>query len=173
MPRDNLAGSSSRCLAARESILSRCALSRNSHRTIDPHALKIPAPNGAESTLTENVASPFQAEPRHAARAAPAVTAPYLCSGNLSASRPKSASPAMKQEFSPFESKNAMEEGLVGCSFGCAHEAYLSTRTSTTSSAIPRSSISGIRSTCLGGARQDFQEIIRPYILNWGKRLRF
>jgi hypothetical protein len=45
--------------------VSRCALSRNSHRTIDPHALKIPAPNGAESTLTENLASPFQAEPRH------------------------------------------------------------------------------------------------------------
>jgi len=27
--------------------------------------LKIPAPHGAESTLTENVASPFHAEPRH------------------------------------------------------------------------------------------------------------
>ena len=64
MLRDSLAGSSSRCLAARESILPRCALSRNSHRTIDPHALKIPAPNGAESTLTENVTSPFHAEPR-------------------------------------------------------------------------------------------------------------
>jgi hypothetical protein len=30
---------------------------------IDPHALKIPAPKGVESTLTENAASPFQAEP--------------------------------------------------------------------------------------------------------------
>jgi DpnII restriction endonuclease len=32
--------------------------------TIDPHALKIPA-RRAEYSLTENVASPFQAEPRH------------------------------------------------------------------------------------------------------------
>jgi hypothetical protein len=46
MPRDNLAGSSSRCLAAREPILSRCALRGKSHRTIDPYALKIPAPQG-------------------------------------------------------------------------------------------------------------------------------
>ena len=46
MLRDNLAGSSSRCLAAREPILSRCALRGKSHRTIDPHALKIPAPQG-------------------------------------------------------------------------------------------------------------------------------
>ncbi len=30
-----------------------------------PHALKNPRPAGAESTLTENVASPFHAEPRH------------------------------------------------------------------------------------------------------------
>ena len=30
----------------------------------DPHALKIPA-RRAEYSLTENVASPFQAEPRH------------------------------------------------------------------------------------------------------------
>ena len=29
-----------------------------------PHALKIPAPTGVESTLTENVLSPFHAEPR-------------------------------------------------------------------------------------------------------------
>jgi hypothetical protein len=27
-------------------VLSRCTLSENSHRTIDPHALKIPAPKG-------------------------------------------------------------------------------------------------------------------------------
>ena len=33
------------------------------HRIDRPHALKIPRPGGAESTLTENVASPFQAEP--------------------------------------------------------------------------------------------------------------
>src|SRR5581483_11368177 len=52
-----------RAFEASASDCSRCALSRSSHRTIDPYALKLPAPNGAESTLTENVASPFQAEP--------------------------------------------------------------------------------------------------------------
>jgi hypothetical protein len=31
----------------------------------DPQCLENPRPAGAESTLTENVASPFQAEPRH------------------------------------------------------------------------------------------------------------
>jgi hypothetical protein len=47
MLRDNLVGSSSRWLAARELMLSRCApVSRNRHRTIDPNALKIPAPKG-------------------------------------------------------------------------------------------------------------------------------
>jgi len=61
MPRDNRAGSSSRCSAAREPILSPCA---ESHRTIDPDALKNPRAATAESTLTENVASPFHAEPR-------------------------------------------------------------------------------------------------------------
>jgi len=30
-----------------------------------PPCLENPRPEGAESTLTENVASPFQAEPRH------------------------------------------------------------------------------------------------------------
>jgi len=33
------------------------------HRTIDPLCLENPRPEGAESTLTENAASPFQAEP--------------------------------------------------------------------------------------------------------------
>ena len=65
MLRDNPEGSSSRCSAAREVLLPRCTLTGGSHRTIDPHALKNPRPEGAESTLTENVASPFQAEPRH------------------------------------------------------------------------------------------------------------
>ena len=63
MPRDNPEGSSSRCSAAREVLLSRCRLTGGSHRTIDPHALKIPA-RRAEYSLTENVTSPFQAEPR-------------------------------------------------------------------------------------------------------------
>src|SRR5215471_5936073 len=34
------------------------------HRTIDPPCLKNPRPEGAESTLTGNAASPFPAEPR-------------------------------------------------------------------------------------------------------------
>ena len=46
MPRDNRVGSSSRCLAAREALLSRCTLTGASYRTIDPYALKIPAPQG-------------------------------------------------------------------------------------------------------------------------------
>jgi hypothetical protein len=36
----------------------------NLHRIERPHALKIPV-RRAEYSLTENVASPFQAEPRH------------------------------------------------------------------------------------------------------------
>jgi len=36
-----------------------------SHRTIDPQCLENPRPEGAESTLSENARSPFQAEPRH------------------------------------------------------------------------------------------------------------
>jgi len=67
MPRDNPEGSSSRCSAAREVILPRCTLTGGSHRTIDPHALKIPA-RRAEYSLTENVASAFQAEPRQVER---------------------------------------------------------------------------------------------------------
>ncbi len=35
------------------------------HRTIDPQCLENPRPEGAESTLTGNAASPFPAEPRH------------------------------------------------------------------------------------------------------------
>ncbi len=46
MPRDSPVGSSSRCSAAREPTLSRFALRGKSHRTIDPDALKIPAPKG-------------------------------------------------------------------------------------------------------------------------------
>jgi hypothetical protein len=34
------------------------------HRTIDPQCLENPRPAGAESTLTENVRSPFHPEPR-------------------------------------------------------------------------------------------------------------
>src|SRR5437588_583381 len=45
-------------------LLSRCTLTGRSHRTIDPLCLENPRPAGAEPTLTENVASPFHAEPR-------------------------------------------------------------------------------------------------------------
>jgi hypothetical protein len=41
------------------------AAQHQSHRTIDPQCLENPRPEGAESTLTENAASPFQAEPTH------------------------------------------------------------------------------------------------------------
>ena len=62
MLRDNLAGSSSRCAGAYP-----LALFNHNHQPSDdrPHALKIPAPIGAESTLTENAPSPFHAEPGH------------------------------------------------------------------------------------------------------------
>jgi hypothetical protein len=65
MLRDNLVGLIGRCPAARESTVLRCALPGKSYRTIDPHALKIPAPKGSEPALTENATSPFQAEPKH------------------------------------------------------------------------------------------------------------
>src|SRR5271157_1549391 len=43
------------------------ALHVNGRKSSDdrPSCLENPRPAGAESTLTENVASPFQAEPRH------------------------------------------------------------------------------------------------------------
>ena len=60
MPRDSPVGSSRRC-TGREDPFSRRP---KPHRIERPHALKIPA-RRAEYSLTENVASPFQAEPRH------------------------------------------------------------------------------------------------------------
>jgi len=45
----------------------------NSHRIERPHALKIPA-RRAEYSLTENVASPFQAEPRQSPFGPSAIT---------------------------------------------------------------------------------------------------
>ena len=68
--------------AAREPILSRCELRVKSHRTIDPHALKTPRPAGAESTLTENVASPFHAEPRHNGISTLFICEGLLCNGH-------------------------------------------------------------------------------------------
>ena len=82
MLRENLVDSSSRCSAAREVLLPRCTLTGGSHRTIDPHALKIPA-RRAEYSLTENVASPFQAEPRqHYVHIRLATTAKVTCRKN-------------------------------------------------------------------------------------------
>jgi hypothetical protein len=47
MRRDNLVGSSSRLSAAGKPFLLRSTpTTGRSHRTIDPHALKIPAPQG-------------------------------------------------------------------------------------------------------------------------------
>ena len=43
-------------------------LSRSSRKhigSVDPYALKIPAPKGAEYSLTESDPSPFHAEPEH------------------------------------------------------------------------------------------------------------
>ena len=65
MPRDNLAGSSSRCPAARDALLALHTDDQKESSDDRPACLENPRPAGAESTLTENVASPFQAEPRH------------------------------------------------------------------------------------------------------------
>ncbi len=47
MPRDSVAGLIEPMFSSAGGFdLSRCALNANSHRTIDPHALKIPAPKG-------------------------------------------------------------------------------------------------------------------------------
>jgi len=66
MLRDTLAGLIEPMLASAGAYHSRagCRILGIRHRTIDPHALKIPAPIGAEPTLTENAASPFHAEAR-------------------------------------------------------------------------------------------------------------
>ena len=50
MLRDTRVGLIEPTLAAREFMLSRCKPEDIEHRTIDPHALKIPGPEGAEST---------------------------------------------------------------------------------------------------------------------------
>jgi hypothetical protein len=50
--------------AHRAAILSRCALASKKPSDDRPSCLENPRPAGAEYSLTENVASPFQAEPR-------------------------------------------------------------------------------------------------------------
>jgi hypothetical protein len=67
MLRDNLAGLIDPMRAARE--LNLLALFTEQKKSSDDRpqdALKIPAPKGRNLTLTENAASPFHAEPRHA-----------------------------------------------------------------------------------------------------------
>jgi hypothetical protein len=66
MLRDNLAGLIEPMLSSAGAYLSRCALTRTSHRNDRPqNALKIPARQGGIYALTENVPSPLHAEPRH------------------------------------------------------------------------------------------------------------
>ena len=65
MPRDSLVGSSSRCLTARERILSRCGVTpTRRHRTIDPDAWKIPARKGGTYTNGKRCFS-ISGEPAH------------------------------------------------------------------------------------------------------------
>ena len=65
MLRDNPEGSSSRWLSSAGGPSP--ALHVDGRKSSDdrPSCLENPRPAGAESTLTENVASPFHAEPRH------------------------------------------------------------------------------------------------------------
>ena len=64
MPRDNRAGSSSRCSAARETYPLALHTDNQKESSDDrPLCLENPRPAGADSTLTENAASPLQAEP--------------------------------------------------------------------------------------------------------------
>ena len=64
MLRDNLVGLIEPMLSSAGIDPLALCMRGKSHRTIDPHAFASPAPQGAESTLTENAASPFHAEPR-------------------------------------------------------------------------------------------------------------
>ncbi len=67
MLRDNLVGFIEPTLhsAGAQHTRAVCTEQHKSHRTIDLQCLENPRPEGAESTLTENAASPFPAEPRH------------------------------------------------------------------------------------------------------------
>jgi hypothetical protein len=60
MLRDNLVGLIEPMCNSAGETLSRCALPGNCHRTIDPHALKIPAPKGRNLTLTDNALLHFR-----------------------------------------------------------------------------------------------------------------
>jgi hypothetical protein len=68
MLRDNLVGLTEPMLGSARELTSLALLvqrtSRKSHRTIDPECLENPRPRGRNLPLTENVASPFHAEPK-------------------------------------------------------------------------------------------------------------
>jgi len=64
MLRDNLVGLIEPMFSSAGANPLALCIAKNESSDDRPHALKIPAPKGAESTLTENVPSPFHAEPR-------------------------------------------------------------------------------------------------------------
>jgi hypothetical protein len=64
MLRDNLVGLIEAMLSSAGANPLALCTARKKPSDDRPHALKIPAPKGAESTLTENAASPFYAEPK-------------------------------------------------------------------------------------------------------------
>jgi hypothetical protein len=64
MLRDNLAGLIEPMFSSGGANPPALCTARKKSWTIDPHALKNRHTEGAESTLTENAASPFHAEPR-------------------------------------------------------------------------------------------------------------
>src|SRR5713101_9304974 len=80
MLRDNLVGLIEPMLSSAGANPLALCTARKSHRTIDPHALKIPAPKGRNLTLTENAASPFHAEPRQSIIRSTGVMTLDICS---------------------------------------------------------------------------------------------
>jgi hypothetical protein len=80
MLRDNLAGLIEPMLssAAAHNLAAVRTAQHKSHRTIDPQCHKNPRPEGAESTLTGNAASPFPAEPSSAKRTVTLVWWPFM-----------------------------------------------------------------------------------------------
>ena len=65
MLRDNLVGLIEPMCNSAGVDLSRCPLPGEKSSDDRPPCLENPRPEGAESTLTKNAASPFPAEPRH------------------------------------------------------------------------------------------------------------
>jgi len=65
MLRDNLVGLIEPMLSSAGAYPLALCTARKKPSDDRPPCLENPRPEGAESTLTENAASPFQAEPRH------------------------------------------------------------------------------------------------------------